>query len=211
MLKGIRPTQDKVRKALFDILGDIQGLLFLELFAGSGAVGLEALSQGASRVVFVENDSRCIKIIKKNLGMLDRKQGFRIQDQVAILQVDVPLAVKQLAGTERFDIVFLDPPYYKEVVPRGRKNNIAGRSASKATVGEALFPRLRSGSKATVGEALSKKTLKSLSHYDIVSPNGLIICQHFKKDILPEAIDNLRLIKQARYGDTILSFYKKEL
>ena len=61
--KDIRPTQDKVRKALFDILGDIQDLSFLDLYAGSGAVGLEALSQGAGRVVFVEMHQECIKKI----------------------------------------------------------------------------------------------------------------------------------------------------
>ena len=54
MPRGIRPTQNKVRKALFDILRDIQGLSFLELFAGSGAVGIEALSQGAGDVVFIK-------------------------------------------------------------------------------------------------------------------------------------------------------------
>ena len=68
--KDIRPTQDKVRKALFDILGDIEGLVFLDLYAGSGAVGLEALSQGVSKAVFVENNRQCIKDINDNLATL---------------------------------------------------------------------------------------------------------------------------------------------
>jgi 16S rRNA (guanine966-N2)-methyltransferase len=55
---GIRPTEDRVRKALFDILGDMSGLSFLELYAGSGSVGLEALSQGAQSLTFVEKDNR---------------------------------------------------------------------------------------------------------------------------------------------------------
>jgi 16S rRNA (guanine966-N2)-methyltransferase len=161
--RGIRPTQDKVRKALFDILGDIRGLAFLELYAGSGAIGLEALSQGAGKVVFVEKDRRCIKQIKQNISVIGFL-GYRV------IGLDVPQALKQLnKRDEKFDIIFLDPPYYRD---------------------------------------LAKKTLKTLSRYDIVSPNGLIICEHFKKDSLPEVINNLRLVKQAQYGDTVLSFYR---
>ncbi len=68
--KGIRPTQDKVRKALFDILADVKDLSFLDLFAGSGAVGIEALSLGAKEVVFVEQDRRCIEKIKENISVI---------------------------------------------------------------------------------------------------------------------------------------------
>jgi len=56
---------------------------------------------------------------------------------------------------------------------------------------------------------LAKKTLQILGVYDILAPNGFIIIQHFKKDILPESVGDLRLFRQARYGDTVLSFYKK--
>lgn len=208
--KGIRPTQDKVRKALFDILGDIQGLSFLDFYAGSGAIGLEALSQGAGKVVFVETNSVCIKKIKENLKVLGAS-GYRV------MRLDALQVLEKLAeGDEKFDIVFMDPPYYRDLAPRTRSAlPITGRSGSKVTVSESLAPRTRSalpiagrsGSKATVSESLAKKTLKTLSRYDIVSPNGLIICQHFKKDSLPEADADLRLIKQAKYGDTLLSFY----
>jgi 16S rRNA (guanine(966)-N(2))-methyltransferase RsmD len=162
--KHIRPTQDKVRKALFDILGDINGRSFLDLFAGSGAVGLEALSQGASRVVFVEANRDCITKIKQSvhaLGVLSWR----------IIGLDAFQALKQLNKSgEKFEIIFLDPPYYQE---------------------------------------LAKKTLKILSRYDIVSVSGLIICQHFKKDALPQVADDLKLTRQVKYGDTLLSFYKK--
>ena len=170
MPKGIRPTQDKVRKALFDILGDIQGLSFVDLYAGSGAVGLEALSQGASKAVFIEKGRRYIDNIKENLLAI----GLSLQSPgCSIIALDVIEAIKQLAQkNEKFDIAFLDPPYYQD---------------------------------------LAKKSLKMLGRYDIVARNGWIICQHFKKDILPEVIDGLRLTKQARYGDTILSFYKMGL
>ena len=181
---SIRPTQDKVRKALFDILGDIQGLSFLELYAGSGAVGLEALSLGASKVVFVEKNRVCIEKIKENIriiGPLDYQ----------IIKLDVDKALRQIdQNQEKFDIIFLDPPY----APRSR-NNIASCS----------------GSREELSQSLAKKTLKTLSHYDIVSHYGLIICQHFKKDNLPGVIDSLNLIKQSKYGDTLLSFYNKGL
>ncbi|MDD5596192.1 MAG: RsmD family RNA methyltransferase, partial [Candidatus Omnitrophica bacterium] len=70
MPKGIRPTQNKVRKALFDILGDIAGLSFLELFAGSGAIGFEALSKGVGELVFVEDQRDCVLAIEKNIAAL---------------------------------------------------------------------------------------------------------------------------------------------
>lgn len=189
MPKGIRPTQDKVRKALFDILGDIDGLSFLELFAGSGAVGFEAVSQGAKEVVFVEKDKRCIERIKENLcviGLLrypecsvSSKRRFGMPKQHPksyyirhrVIALDVFRALKQLnQKKERFDIIFLDPPYYK---------------------------------------GLAKKSLLKLSTYDILKPNGVICIQHYKKEFIPEEISNLRLFKRKTYGETLLSFYKK--
>ena len=65
--RGIRPTQDKVRKALFDILGDIKDMSFLELFAGSGAVGFEAVSRGVGDLTLVEYNRDCVLALKKNL------------------------------------------------------------------------------------------------------------------------------------------------
>ncbi|MCM8780998.1 MAG: 16S rRNA (guanine(966)-N(2))-methyltransferase RsmD [Candidatus Omnitrophica bacterium] len=162
--RGIRPTQGKVRKAIFDILGKIEGLSFLELFAGSGAVGIEALSQGAREVVFVEKEQRCIDTIKKNLSLLDCLD-------YKVVRSDVFKAIETLARyKKKFNIIFVDPPYYKDI---------------------------------------SKKTLQILSGCDIVTQNGLIIIQHYKKDNLPDALGDLVLYKQARYADTVLSFYKK--
>ncbi len=107
MPKGIRSTQEKVRKAIFDILGDVGGLSFLELFAGSGGVGLEALSRGAKEVVFVEKDRRCIEKINKNLSLLGCL-GYRVIAQDAIK------AIEQFnRNRQKFDIIFLDPPYYQ--------------------------------------------------------------------------------------------------
>lgn len=108
----IRPTSEKVKKALFDILGAaISGASFLELFAGTGSVGLEAKSRGASKVLFVENNRRCVKTIRENLAKL---KLLRDPD-VVLLAVDVGEGLEMLARqAERFDFIFLDPPYAQE-------------------------------------------------------------------------------------------------
>ena len=105
--KKIRPTQDKVRKALFDILGDIEGLSFLELYAGSGAVGLEAASRGVKELVMVEYNRDCLLAIKKNMEALKPLA-------CELYPKEADLAIKDLDRDERqFDIIFLDPPYYQ--------------------------------------------------------------------------------------------------
>lgn len=110
MPEGIRPTQNVVRKAIFDIIGhDLSGLRFLELYAGSGAVGIEALSCGAAEVVFVEHDPKNVAVIEENLGRIrpvDR--GLK----GTVLKQDAFFAVKEFARRhETFDVVFFDPPY----------------------------------------------------------------------------------------------------
>jgi 16S rRNA (guanine966-N2)-methyltransferase len=109
MPSHIRPTQDKVRKALFDILGDVCGLRFLELFAGSGAVGLEALSRGAAELTLVEHNRDALKTINKNIASLKLESC-----EVYALQADK--AIKKFHRDQnKFDIIFLDPPYYGEI------------------------------------------------------------------------------------------------
>jgi 16S rRNA (guanine(966)-N(2))-methyltransferase RsmD len=107
MPKGIRPTQNKVRKAIFDILGDVEGLSFLELFAGSGAVGLEALSRGVAELVLVENSRQNLPIIRANIEM------FSLSNY-ELLPMEAEEAIGILAKNKRkFEIIFLDPPYYQ--------------------------------------------------------------------------------------------------
>lgn len=107
MPPGIRPTQDKVRKALFDILGDIQELSFLELFAGSGAVGFEALSRGVSDLALVEYNRGCQLAIQKTIASL-KLENCRLYPQ------DARQAIKAFYQRNRkFEIIFLDPPYYQ--------------------------------------------------------------------------------------------------
>jgi 16S rRNA (guanine(966)-N(2))-methyltransferase RsmD len=104
---AIRPMRDQVRAALFNILDDlVSGSHFLDLFAGTGSVGLEALSRGAVRAVFVDSSREAVQIIERNVLAL----GLR--DRVTILQDDVFRALERLwRRGERFDLVFIGPPY----------------------------------------------------------------------------------------------------
>lgn len=179
---GIRPTQDKARKAVFDILGDIEGLSFLELFAGSGAVGLEALSRGAKEAVLVENGRECLPVIKQNIDAL------KITN-CTVYPLEAGRAIENLHNRKKtFDIIFLDPPYYQDETPC-----------------------LRSGpADAGFNDTLAKKALQMLDAYDILAPYGLVVVQHFKKDKLQSQCLRLELIKEAEYGNTVLSFYRKK-
>jgi 16S rRNA (guanine966-N2)-methyltransferase len=97
-----RPTADRVREALFSILGDVSGLRVLDLFAGSGALGIEALSRGASEAVFVDDDARAVEAIRRNLDAVGAPAEVHRRD-----------VLRYLAGAagERYDLVFVDPPY----------------------------------------------------------------------------------------------------
>ena len=119
--KHIRPTQDKVRQSIFDVLADaVKGSRALDIFAGSGALGLEALSRGASGVWFIDIDRKCSLIIDKNL----EKLGITKIDSVDIRNFtnDAFKAIKILQKKkERFDVVFLDPPYHKGLAKKALK------------------------------------------------------------------------------------------
>ena len=96
-----RPTADRVREALFAMLGDVSGAEVLDLYAGSGALGIEALSRGAESAVFVERDARAAAAIRRNLEAVGVEAEVRRQDSLRFLAA---------AGTS-FDLVFVDPPY----------------------------------------------------------------------------------------------------
>jgi 16S rRNA (guanine(966)-N(2))-methyltransferase RsmD len=101
-----RPTSDRLRETLFNVLGArVEGCVFVDAYAGTGAVGIEALSRGARRAVFIEKDRKAVAIIRENLDLL--KIGARAR----VIQ---GLAHLHLGELERADIVFLDPPYDKQ-------------------------------------------------------------------------------------------------
>jgi 16S rRNA (guanine(966)-N(2))-methyltransferase RsmD len=118
--KHIRPTQDKVREGLFDIIrARIADSYFLELFSGSGAVGIEALSNGAKEVVLVESDARCYKIIENNLLSLGLVPGKNPLSNISVLKLDAFKAIDIFCkNNKKFDIIYLDPPYYKDLAKK---------------------------------------------------------------------------------------------
>ena len=112
-LKGLalRPTSDRLRETLFNVLApNISSARFADLFAGTGAIGIEALSRGAAEVVFIENHAPAAALIRKNLDSLGIRSGF------TLLPVDVLRGLEMLASRtngaqSKFDFIFLDPPY----------------------------------------------------------------------------------------------------
>jgi 16S rRNA (guanine(966)-N(2))-methyltransferase RsmD len=112
--KGLdtRPTGDRVREAAFNLIGPLDGATVLDLFAGSGAMGLEALSRGAERAVFVESDRAATRAIEQNLDRLRLRGTVLLQDALKALQTEAR------AG-RRYDLVLVDPPYemYADLQP----------------------------------------------------------------------------------------------
>ncbi len=100
---GTRPTADRVREALFSILGDVSGLRVLDLYAGSGALGIEALSRGADAAVFVDSSQAAVTAIRRNLSELGLEAPVQRRDALDYLAT--------AAGGDPYDLVFADPPY----------------------------------------------------------------------------------------------------
>jgi 16S rRNA (guanine(966)-N(2))-methyltransferase RsmD len=112
-LKGLalRPTSDRLRETLFNVLGSgIQGSLFLDVFAGTGAVGIEALSRGAAHVSFIENHAPSAALIRNNLAALKINSGVTVICADAIRGLET-LEGKIKPGDAAYDYIFIDPPY----------------------------------------------------------------------------------------------------
>ena len=108
---NVRPTSDRVREAIFSSLGDrVVGATVLDLFAGTGALGLEAASRGANSVVFVESAHSALKILRQNIETFRR--GRKISCEIAVVRADVFAQVtKFVAAQKKFSLIFADPPY----------------------------------------------------------------------------------------------------
>jgi 16S rRNA (guanine966-N2)-methyltransferase len=105
-----RPTTDKIKETLFNILQpEIPGCYFLDLFAGSGQIGLEALSRGAAYAVFVESSKKAAKCIEQNI------QFTKFDTDCRLMVQDVRSAISMLEGRYTFDVVFMDPPYDQDL------------------------------------------------------------------------------------------------
>lgn len=107
---AIRPTADRVREAVFSIIGPgLAGAEILDLFAGTGAMGLEALSRGASRVIFVDQSRHAVQLIRSNVELC------HVADRVRVIHGSVSQAIRLLASQgEAFDLIFIDPPYREQ-------------------------------------------------------------------------------------------------
>lgn len=161
----LRPLTDQAREALFNILvRKIQGCVFLDLFAGTGAVGIEALSRGASVSFFVEINKKAVSVIRDNLEIT----GFT--DQAEVYSLDVLRAIKLFDSKNAvFDVIFIGAPYNSPVL---------------------------------------EETLKALSVSSVIGKDGIVVAEHRSNHKLADSYDGLHVLRQTRYGDTFLSFYK---
>jgi 16S rRNA (guanine966-N2)-methyltransferase len=155
----VRPTSEKVREAIFDVLGPVGDLDVLDLFAGTGAMGLEALSRGARRCVFVEEDPATAAVLRSNIAALGYEHVCRV------VVSDYQKALRRLVQMEAgFDLLFVDPPYrilaevevtLKPLVPSllsdGGVAVIEGDRSSRATLGETpVFDRVYGETRVTM-------------------------------------------------------------
>lgn len=162
-----RPTTDQVKENLFNIIGNqIVQAKVLDLFAGSGGIGIEALSRGAERAVFVDKERLCTEIIRCNLS------ATGLSERAEVYTNDVFRAIKTLGHKQRrFDFIYLDPPY-------------------------------------TSG--LADKALAEIAQGNLLADGGIAVVEHSSKEDIAQSTLNLIRIRQARYGDTVLSFYRVE-
>ena len=163
----LRPTSAKVREAVFDIVRpEIGHALFLELYAGTGAVGFEALSQGAEKVVFVESSP------PRSKAITDYARKIGLKDRTSVYQENADIFLQRAMRTGmRFDIIFLDPPYQSDEL---------------------------------------EKVLPYIAEHGILKDDGCVLVEHSSKTVLPDSLQSLRLVKNYKYGDTMITLYRKE-
>ena len=105
-----RPTTDRIKETLFNMIqNEVPGCQFLDLFAGSGQIGLEAISRGAAQAVFVENSKKAAACVAENIHFT------KYDEQCKLVSMDVIAALRSLEGRYHFDLVFMDPPYKKDL------------------------------------------------------------------------------------------------
>lgn len=162
----VRPTAARVKESLFNILPrDFSGLTVLDLFAGTGNLSIEALSRGAEHAVLVDSSARSAAAMKGNL----RRLGLAAQSEVWL--APVARSLRSLARRrERFDFIFLDPPY---------EQGLAGRS------------------------------LEGIAQGNLLRDSGTVVVEHSLREAVQPRYGDLQLHDQRRYGDTLLSFYKR--
>lgn len=124
-----RPTTDRIKETLFNMIAPgLYDCAFLDLFAGSGAIGIEALSRGAKEAVFVEQSPKAVQCIQENL------RHTHLEQKATVLKEDVIGALRRMEGRRRFDFIFMDPPYHQEWEYRVLKELAASRLLDKDTL-----------------------------------------------------------------------------
>lgn len=160
-IEGTRPTMDRVKESLFATIQNyIKESVVLDLFSGSGNLGIEALSEGASYAYLVDKNIKCIKTINKNINNM----GI---ENVKVLNMDYKLALKQI--NKKLDLIFLDPPYKTSLI---------------------------------------EDSLKLIDEYDLLSDDGLIVCESDDVDKIIYS-NKYESIKEKRYGDKYIVLLKK--
>ena len=159
--ESIRPTTDMVKEAIFNIVQfDIEGRRVLDLFAGTGQLGIEALSRGAAACTFVDESLESVRLVRQNLELC----GFRGE----VRQED---AARFIARGGSYDLVFIDPPY---------------------------------------ASGLYDKILQKIYEFDILSDGGIIVCEHSREILIPDALWPYEKGKEYRYGKVILTIINKK-
>jgi 16S rRNA (guanine966-N2)-methyltransferase len=150
--RGVRPTMDRVKAAIFSSLGDtVIGARVLDLFAGSGALGIEALSRGAASVLFVEGDRQSIAAIKENLAKVNLTGRIRQENVFDFL--------RRSAGMENFQIIFADPPY---------EQTKSGERYTEKLLSNEVLPQLLDSDGVFVLEKRPSELIPATNLWDVV-------------------------------------------
>ena len=150
--RGVRPTMDRVKAAIFSSLGDtVIGARVLDLFAGSGALGIEALSRGAASVLFVEGDRQSIAAIKENLAKVNLTGRIRQENVFDFL--------RRSAGMENFQIIFADPPY---------EQTKSGERYTEKLLSNEVLPQLLDSDGVFVLEKRPNELIPAINLWDVV-------------------------------------------
>jgi 16S rRNA (guanine966-N2)-methyltransferase len=158
-LKGrnIRPTSDRVREAIFNLIGqDVRGFKVLDLFAGTGCLGIEALSRGAARALFIDSSIQSIKLIRKNLA----RCGYESLGSVLKKDLSKGLPRKHALYKSKFDLIFLDPPYEKGMIPP-----LLGELSDRDMLASPSIAVAESFKTETLPEVLGRLQMVSLKTY----------------------------------------------
>ncbi|HEY2858432.1 MAG TPA: 16S rRNA (guanine(966)-N(2))-methyltransferase RsmD [Terracidiphilus sp.] len=185
-----RPTSDRLRETLFNVLAPrIVGAHFLDLYAGSGAVGIEALSRGAAQAVFIERAAPVVSVLRKNLANLG------VNDSYQIGPASVASYLRNVVGAA-FDIVFLDPPYDAED-EYAMSLGLLGRRDPRSSTAR--------GSSISSGQALGHS--QPWHAHSSLRPGAVVIAEHRRKHLLNQSYGVLHRTRLLEQGDAALSFY----